>query len=241
MGIILSGIRLIKPAYDFCLQMTKKVCTRSLQREMEKLVNHCFYTLKPLASQLTTVERIPTSYGAREILIGEWMREKSSHQKLGSLISEDETYNFIRKYGEQMKPLVRKTIRTEFAQLTDLTKQLISYEDLTVKMDIPETEVTEHYNSMEGVNIHSMIINKIGIKTSDPWHIILFQKNGKEEERDLKEEEKAPLFEDIISYMADLFKKADAKVGQARNHNENIMKKMVDVIAPLKIAKGLKG
>jgi hypothetical protein len=248
MGIIVSGIKLIKPAYDFCLQMTEKVNTCRLQKQMECLVQDCFATLKPLSSSLKTVTRASTPYGTREILIGEWIREKSGHQKLGSLVgSNSEVFSLIRQHGEQMKPLARRTISNEFSQLVDLAKQLISYKDLMVRMDIPPTEVFEHqcygYEGDEpSMAIESAVLIAVAIETQDPNEIFLFKEGGKEpESRELNDEKKTPLFEDIISYLVELFKKADAQVSLVRNHNEKIMEQMKQIVAPLKIANSIKG
>jgi hypothetical protein len=244
MGIIASGIKLIKPAYDFCLQMIPKVDTKTLQKQMESLVHDCFVTLKPLSSGLKTVTRMSTSYGTREILIGEWIRDRSGHQKLGSLVwGTDDTFNCMREHGEQMKPLVRRTISNEFSQLVDLTKQLISYRDLTVKLDIPPTEVYEH-ECLIGteVNLAPKTVYSIAIETQDPNDIYLFVEGEKEAKaRKLTDEAKTPVFEDIISHLVDLFKKADAEVSRVRNHNEKIMEQMKQIVAPLKIANSLKG
>jgi hypothetical protein len=244
MGIIVSGIKLIKPAYDFCLQMAPKVDTKTLQKQMESLVQDSFATLKPLSSSLKTVTRIPTSYGTREILIGEWIRDKSSHQKLGSLVWNDyEVFRCIKEHGEQMKPLVRRTISNEFSQLVDLAKQLISYNDLTVKLNIPPTEVYEHECiSGEAVMLIPRVVYSIAIETCYPLKILLYAEGEKEpKERDLTAEAYTPIFEDIVSYLVDLFKKADAEVSRVRNHNEKIMEQMKQIVAPLKIANSIKG
>jgi hypothetical protein len=244
MGIIASGIKLIKPAYDFCLQMVPKVDTKTLQKQMESLVHDCFITLKPLSSGLKTVTRTSTSYGTREILIGEWIRDRSGHQKLGSLVwGTDNTFRCMREHGEQMKPLVRRTISNEFAQLVDLTKQLISYRDLTVRMDIPPTEVYEHGCYVgEQVKLAPKVVYSIAIATQSPVDIILFIEGEEEaEEKKLSDEKKTPIFEDIVSYLVDLFKKADVEVSKVRDYNEKIMEQMKQIVAPLKIADSLKG
>jgi hypothetical protein len=243
MGIIVSGIKLIKPAYDFCLQMAPKVDTKTLQKQMESLVQDSFATLKPLSSSLQTVTRIHTSYGTREILIGEWVRDKSSYQKLGSIVwNESEFFKCIREHGEQMKPLVRRPIRNEFSQLADLTKQLISYSDLTVRIDIPPTEVYEHECSLgEQVKLTRKVVKSIAIETCRPYKILLDVGERENKERELTAEAYTPIFEDIISYLVDLFKKADAEVSKVRNHNEKIMEQMKQIVAPLKIANSLKG
>jgi hypothetical protein len=245
MGIMASGIKLIKPAYDFCLQMAPKVDTKTLQKQMESLVHDCFVTLKPLSSGLKTVTRISTSYGTREILIGEWIRSKAGYQKLGSPVwGTDDTFQCMREHGEQMKPLVRRTISNEFSQLVDLTKQLISYRDLIVMMDIPPTQIYEHdISTAEAtVTLTSRVAHSIAIETNNPYGILLYTEEAtKPKERDLTKEEHTPIFEDIISYLVDLYKKADTEVSKIRAHNEKIMEQMKHIVAPLKIADSLKG
>jgi hypothetical protein len=229
--------------------MIPKVDTKTLQKQMESLVHDCFVTLKPLSSGLKTVTRMSTSYGTREILIGEWIRDRSGHQKLGSLVwGTDNTFKCMREHGEQMKPLVRRTISNEFSQLVDLTKQLISYKDLTVKLDIPPTEVYEHEcligisPEKGGVNLAPKTVYSIAIETQNPNDIYLFVEGEKAAKaRQLTDEAKTPIFEDIISYLVDLFKKADAEVSKIRAHNEKIMEQMKHIVAPLKIAESLKG
>lgn len=247
MGIIIAGLKLIKPAYDFVLQMAPKVHTKGLQSMMEKFVNDCFQTLRPLTYRFREVCEIEHEWGKEKLCIGEWLRLKDSYQTYGSTLDRSESvFNHIRNYGDDLKPHVRKPIKEDFAKLVDLAKQLQSYNDVSVKLEIPETEVFEHYcpdysYDDKAVTIKSTVLNGIGVKTSNPWTLLLFQ-NGEEEpeERSITDESKAPLFEDIIGYMVDLFKKADAKVSVVREHNEKIIGEMGRIVGPWKIANQLK-
>ena len=250
MGVIIAGLRMIKPAYDFCLQTAPKINTRVLQSEMEKFVTDCFRVLKPLSYDFKEVIQITeTSYYGNSystLCIGEWLRERNVYQKYGSSIDRPEdVFNCIRKYGEYLKPHVRKPIKDVFANLVDLAKSLKPYNEVLVKIEIPETEVFEHhcpYRSDDSatVTITSMVVNAIGVKTSYPWDLLLF-KSGEEkpETRDITNQSKVSIFEDIISYMVDLYKKAEAEVSVTRKHNEEIMRRMGQMVAPFKIATAL--
>lgn len=247
MGIIIAGLKLIKPAYDFVLQMAPKVHTKGLQSTMENFVNDCFQTLRPLTYKYREVCEIEHEWGKEKLCIGEWLRLKYRFQTYGSTLDYPErVFKHLRKYGDELKPHVRKPIKADFAELVDLTKELQSYNEVSVKLEIPETEVFEHYCPSysyddKAVTIKSTVVNGIGVKSSDPWTLLLFH-NGEEEpeKRSITDESKAPLFEDIISCMVELFKKADAKVSVVREHNEKIMEEMERIVGPWKIANELK-
>jgi len=252
MGIIIAGLRLIKPAYDFVLSMAPRVHTKALQSGMEKFINDCFQTLRPLTYKFREVCDIEHhSYGGHtyttKLCIGEWLRVKSSYQTYGSSLDYSESFfNDIRNYGDKLKPHVRKPIKKEFAELVDLAKKLQSYNDVLVKLEIPETEVFEHHCPSfsyddKAITVTSMVVNAIGVKTSDPWTLLFFQRRKEEpERRSLTDESKASLFEDIIDHMVDLFKRADAEVAGVREHNEKIMEEMSVTVGPWKIANQLK-
>lgn len=145
-----------------------------------------------------------------------------------------------------LKPHVREPIKKEFAELVDLTKKLQSYNEVLVKLEIPETEVFEYDcpycpGCENEVKVTSMAVNEIGIRTSNPWDLLLFSAKEKEpQERCLTNESKACLFEDIISYTVDLFKKANVEVEVVREHNQKIMEEMSAIVEPWKIANQLK-
>jgi len=247
LGLIIAGLRIIKPAYDFCLQTAPKINTRVLQSEMEKFVTGCFQALKPLSYDFKEVTQITEKYYGNTytatLCIGEWLRERGVYQKYGSSIDRPEDFfNCIRRYGEYLKPHVRKPIKDVFANLVDLTKSLRPYNEILVKLEIPETEVFEHYCPYRGgdsttVTITSMVVNAIGVRTSYPWDLLLFKSGEEEPEiRDITNQSKVSIYEDIISYMVDLYKRAEAEVSVTRKHNEEIMREMEQIVAPFKIA-----
>lgn len=247
MGIIIAGLKLIKPAYDFVLEMAPGVYTDGLQSGMEKFVNDCFQTLRPLTYKYTEVCEVEHRWGKETLCIGEWLRLKYRYQTYGSTLERSEqVFTYIRDYGDELKPHVRKPIKDDFAKLVDLAKNLQSYNEVVVKLEIPETEVFEHYCPKysyddKAITITSIVASAIGIKTSDPWTLLLF-KDGEEEpeERSITDESEASLFEDIISHMVELFKRADAEVSVVREHNEKIMEEMSRIVGPWKIANELK-
>ena len=244
MGIIIAGVRTIKQPYDYILQTANRVYTSSLQSSMTEFVADCFRTLKPLSYEFTEVCEVKGEYSSYKLCIGEWLRAKHSYQEYGSTVDYSESiFEAIREHGDELKPHVRKPIKKDFADLVDLAKQLQPYDTLSVLHEIPRTEVYEYFILREGgMSLTSFSISKIGIKTSNPWRLLLF-KDGKEEQpddRDLTDDSKASLFEDIISHIVDLFKKADAKVSVVREHNEKIMGEMARIVSPWKIANNLK-
>lgn len=250
MGIIISGIRLIQESYDFVLKMAPKVHTTALQRGMEEFVRDSFQTLRPLTYEYREVCEIQKDYGSGstyiyKLCMGEWLRVKGSYQTYGSSLDHSgEVFNHIRKYGDELKPHVRKPIKDDFANIVDSTKKLQSYDDILVKLEIPETEVFEYDcggRDGENVTVEMMVTDGIGIETRDPWTLLIF-KEGKDEpkSRSLTEESKISIFEDIIGYIVDLFKKADAEVKGVREHNEKIMEEMSKTVGPWKIANELK-
>jgi len=237
MGIIVSGIRIIKPAYNFCLQTIEKVDTTELQGILINTVYECFRTLKPLSRIL---RKVTTTDMGDEIFIGEWIRERWGYQKYGSIIRKPKTFQLMVKYGDKMKPFVRKTIASEFSELVDLTKQLQSYDDLTIELDIPPTDLCEPELDDYECTIINRVITRIGLETKCPNRILLWAGNVVAIERDIDDMVNVPLFEDIISYLVELYKKADDGVRQVREHNEKILAKMEEIVAPLRIAEAFR-
>ncbi|MGC8936544.1 MAG: hypothetical protein ACP5KV_04175 [Candidatus Methanomethylicaceae archaeon] len=245
MGIIINGVRLIKPLYDYVLQTVPKIDTRGLQKNMEDFVKDCFMTLKPLSHEHREVCYLD-SY---TLCLGEWIRIKFGGQRYGSYLnSSDSFFKYIREYGDRLKPWVRKPIKMEFCELVDLAKALRPYDDILIKLDIPRTEVFEYYchtsrrgDNDQRIKISSMTINAIGIRTSYPWILLLYKEGeGEPEHREISGESKISIFEDIISYIVKLFKMADQQISAVREHNEKVMEKMSSTVKPWKIANNLK-
>jgi hypothetical protein len=170
---------------------------------MEKFVHDAFQTLRPLTYNYTEVCDVKGRYSSGKLCIGEWLRVKYSYQTYGSSVDGSETvFNYIRNYGDELKPHVRKPIKEDFGKLVDLAKTLQSYNEVLVKLEVPEIEVFEHHCPRfsyddKAIRVTSMTVNAIGIHTSSPWDLLLFQKGVKEpEKRCITDESKAPLFED---------------------------------------------
>jgi len=249
MGIIASGFKLIKESYDFVLQMAPRVHTSALQDRMEAFVNQCFQALRPLTYDYREVCEIKEIWGdstyTHKLCIGDWLRLKSSHQTYGSTIDRSvDVFCQIRGHGDELKPHIRKPVKEDFALLVDLTKQLIPYDELLVKFEIPETTVLEYNcpgHDGEPITMTTMEITAIGIKTSHPWDLLMFQDGEKEpKNRDITYEPNASIFEDVITHMVDLFKKANTEVAVVREHNEKIIAQMDTIVAPIRIGNSLK-
>lgn len=247
MGIVVAGVRLIKPKYDFVLKTAEKVDTRTLQRKMENFVFDAFRAFKPLRHKFKQVlevkEEAPYGTYSYWLCMGEWIREKSRYYKYGSLIESPKTFlKTIKKYGDELKPHVRKPIKEDFAKAVDLVKHLIEYDDVIVDVE-PRAKTVETYNFLahkpEPVEIKPIEIGKLLIKTENPRRVY-YQGSLDGPYIELYDGANVAIIEDLIDDLAQLFKKAEAEVGKVREHNEHVMEQIEDVVAPYKIMSSLR-
>jgi hypothetical protein len=240
MGLIVEGIRRIKPQMDFIVRSIPKVDVRSLQDKMEMTVYDCFRALMPLSSEYKVV--CETSDGSK-LCIGEWIRVKDSWHRYGSIAdSKSMFFRLIREYGYRLKPFVRRTIKHDFASLVDLAVKLKSYVDMTVEMEIPEIVIYRcrifDYGDA-GVALMPFKAEKIAISLRCPTYVTFM--NG-EDGKDIRiiDEEDMPMVEDVIDYVVELYKRADAQVAVVREHNEKVLEEMRRIAEPWKLANSIK-
>lgn len=238
MGTIARIIRNLSPKLDEILNIAPKIFTRSLQSDMENFVFKCFEQLKPFSHEFKKVCELGDSY---ELYVGEWIREKREWQKYGTVVQ----YHFldvIREHGDKIKPFVRTPIKDVFAELVDLTKQLVPYKDFSVRIDIPEIELRSYScdRVYKRVNEKSIVVNVLLVETKDPWMLELFRDRNVQWCMDIDDIRSLIVLEDIIDYVVELYRKADVELSVVKKHNESIMSVMEELVTPWKIAKELK-
>lgn len=238
MGIILSGVERVKPLYEEALKIMSKVSTFKLQRDLESFVFSCFEALKPLSYELRDVCSL--GYG-KWLCVGEWIRIRDGSHVMGSLINQpDRLFELVREHGEHIGNFVRNVVRREFMELVRLTRRLKPYDNINVKVNIPETVVCEIYIGQDYIDIKPMKVRAVELETNYPQGIRLICDDGSKY-REITDSSKIVLFEDIIGYVVELYRKADREVSIIKQHNYEILEKMSDIVMPFKVARELKG
>lgn len=245
MGLIVSAINRIKPSLELVFDLAGKVNTSLFQADMEETVMDAFTLLKPLSYRLRKVCIIEKGYYDYTYLcVGEWLRVKRNYQRKGNMVKyKGDFFKFIREYGDLIKPHVRKPIRDEFSSLVDLSKQLIVYDTLRIKIEIPETEVYlcdfDRYDKR--VNVITRRVKGLGVSTDYSWHVILYLVNEGTCGLSIYSMEYASIIEDIIDYIIELYRNAYIEVSRVKEHNDRILREIRDVVEPFRVANAIKG
>jgi hypothetical protein len=241
MGLIVEGIRRVKPQVDFIVRSIPKVDVRSLQEKMEKTVYDCFRALMPLSYEHRVICKLSDG---DELCLGEWIRIKySEYQKYGSIVDDESRFfTLIREYGYHIKPWVRKPIKRDFTNLVDLAVKLKPYVDITVETDIPETVVYRyriHEYDNEGVVLMPFKAKKISISFRCPTYVTFMNDEDGKDMR-VTDEEDIAMIEDIVDYVVELYRRADAQIAVVREHNEKVLEEMRRIAEPWKLTNIIK-
>jgi len=238
LGLIVEGIRRVKPQVDFIVGSIPKVNVKSLQEKMEKTVYDCFRALTPLSYEYRVVCTLPNG---DELCIGEWVRVKySRYQKYGTVIDYASTFfNLIRSYGLRLKPWVRKPIKWDFERLVELAVSLKPYREITVEIDIPETVIYTYWIGDGGVTLKPFAAKKIVLSLSYPSFVTFV--NG-EEKKDIHITDGVNIsaVEDVVNHIVELYRRADAQIVAVREHNEKVLEEMNRIAEPWKLTNIIK-
>jgi len=239
MGVLVSCVDSLKPKIDY-IAATADVCnTNRLYDELVHTVFHCFYQLKPLSYEpkiVCELEEKRSYYGSVYLSVGEWVRCKySTAEKIGHEISEYDFLHYMIRYGDLLKPWVRKPIREDFAALVDLVKQLKPYNTLHFSLEIPQTKVKKIWIGGE-LKQETYIATKIGFSTCYPRRLHL---NSEGVSLDVTDVEDLFALEDIIDYVVELYRMGYGELLKVIRHNEAILAKMKEIAKPYEISNSL--
>jgi len=220
MSILVSKIQELKPDYDYCLKAARKLCTWDLTFEMQKFVYDCFAKL---------YEQLPEYKSASE------------EQKYNDILTDrpdrfELAFLTVRSEGRRLKKTVDKRIAKEFAELVELTKELIDYDKLKFKISIPRTKVYT-CRALDKVRIMPKEVNGLAIRPNLPHKVFFLRNDRTLFGRDLRDMETFPSVEDVLKYLVQLYDTARSELQPIIKHNRRVMKKMDKVVSGFGVSK----
>jgi hypothetical protein len=257
MGVIVQTILALKDRYDYVLQATKDVNTRSLQLNLDELIFKSFVSLRPLRSEYKVVGDLKDSDGKvyNQIGVGEFIRQKSTHETYGSNFRPDSEWSrsmfvgLIRSHGDLITRHVSTSKQEDFGRLVQITKDLKPYDELTVSLKIdPPLTVHKHtynkYDAFRVLEIEDKKVEKLFLKTTDPEKVIYNKINENDswisiDQVDVTYEANIPVVEDLIDYLVKIYKMAGELVDVTKRHNEPLMAEMDLIASAYKVSKCL--
>lgn len=235
-----SLIRDFKPGLEYILKVAKKIDTGELDNEMRDTVYKFFNALRPLSHKFKEVCDVELYSYSYVLGVGEWFRIKDYyHQKYGSFLGSYDLLYVVREYGDLIKPHVRRPVREAFSELVDLAKELIPYEEIVFKINVPEVEVYFPVVVNGEVKLEQETVYKIEMSTVHPKELMLHVKGREWPRRAWLELSELPTLEDIMDYVVELYRRADAELSEVIEHNNRVLKRMKKVVMPYMISGSL--
>jgi len=122
----------------------------------------------------------------------------------------------------------------------DLTKKLVPYGRLTVRVDVPTTSVCK-YDVDYRVEVKRVNVRGLQLTTNYSTYVRLITDDDEGFELNLFDPESLYVLEDVVTYLVELYKKAEETLSTVVKYNDGIMKEMAEVVAPYRIARSIQG
>jgi len=228
MGAILERMKELEPAARRLKQL-KEECRMDLW-STAKLVEDLFSTLKPFCMRKVCVNVVDDGDPITYEIGRKYIRERGSWEHALHTVK---FVNAIRKHGEKIAAVVRKAIAKEFKELAELTKELIWAEGGYFVVVRDDTfEVLRSYN----VPCELATYSHACITSGSPWKITFY--NQKPEESNSTEMSINSVFvlDHYYDLVEDMLLELRKKVAEAKEKNEEVLKKMREAVAPYAIA-----
>jgi len=257
MGLIFQTILDLKDRYDYVLQATKEVNTRSLQSNLEELTFKSFDALRPLRSEYAVVGDLKDSDGKvyNQIGVGEFIRLKNSGETYGSNFKPDSEWSWrrflelMREHGHLITPHINTSKQEDFGRLVQITEGLKLYNELTVSLEVdPPLTVHKHnynkYAAFRVLELEEKKVVKLFLKTSDPEKVVYNKVKENESSYwpdaiDVTYEGNIPVVEDLIDHLVKIYKMAGELVDVTKRHNEPLTTEMDTLASAYKVSKCL--
>jgi len=122
----------------------------------------------------------------------------------------------------------------------DLTKKLVPDGRLTVRVDVPTTSVCK-YDVDYRVEVKRVNVRGLQLTTNYSTYVRLITDDDEGFELNLFDPESLYVLEDVVTYLVELYKKAEETLSTVVKYNDGIMKEMAEVVAPYRIARSIQG
>ena len=241
-NLAVQAVVAIKDKVNTILPKVRQINTWELQGELEREVFRCFESLKPFSYKRIVLTEVDDHGYSKYIILSKWLMEKRSWHKYGAPIKyKDDFFTTIRKYGKLAAPYVRIPIRDEFSELVDLVTQLIPYRTISVKLELDEPMVVDIICLESSLTIRKLLVRGLEVSTWSPSKVKIYTNPHNDDYYQISICSTEDLFiiEPLIDHLVKLYDIVTRKVMVVKKHNDEILGKMKDVVAPFMLAKEL--
>jgi len=240
MGVIISGVRMISEPYNYILQKAKDIHVSKFNKDLERFLNNSFEALKPLSHKYKEACNMNEDGDTYYLCIGMWLRTKWRSRGYGSHVGNIVPY--IRKYGDELKPHVRRPIEDDFAELVDLTKKIEDYDDISEAITISPRKLCMYQTSWadDCIEVSEKTVKELSLNTSSPKTVVMDSEDDGAWRVDITYEKSPAVIEDVIDDVVRLYDRVDAKLSVVREHNQQIISQIDQIVTPHKLLKALK-
>lgn len=233
MGILFDRIVDLSIEINWLFNMSMDIDTFRLQHKMVGSIWWSFKSLNPLRYDKITVELERENEDNLKVDIHDTLFKSGR-----TLSYKDYDYaNIMRNFGYEILPYVREDIQDRFRELVCLSKQLIPYKHHRVKRntDFMLRELREGNNLyvQEEAKIH-----KMEILTNKSSAVFLYSK-GDTYKKKIDNISTVVELEDHLETIKEMYKEAWNLVMPTREHNNNILNQISEVVKPIIISNEL--
>lgn len=272
MGVLNRRFEELAPKINEANILAKKVELGPLINDQNSLVHSSLRLLSPLCEPSTFIRSYTETYQQSnntsysytyEIWAGEFIREKNAEIKkaIGSSVSETHIIQFLRKYGDEIKPKIRSKVKESFSTIVDCSKAIKTFSStgynyasdtadyiFRKSLPFPKTVTQPRISSFsfkkEVVATDAKEFNLIEINCHSPEKIN-FINNPKRENDYLNSyniTDTVHIFaiEDYLDDIIEILKEAKATIDVILDFNKKYYDEINNAVMPYKIAEKLK-
>jgi hypothetical protein len=239
MGQLISTLQDLQQEMNYIMSLAEKCYIND--RAMYEKVYDMFLLLKPLSHKLNRVKSIEYGSEYYMLAVGRWLKLITSDGYGFRARGQEEFFTLIRQYGEDLVPYIRQPVRSYFEQLAKLTKQLMPCGTIEVSH-----EVIKEYSKVSigtEITIKRYRTTRISVSADSPnWFYVYYVKDDNSKDYDwLHLDNISTLLgsEDLLPDIKEMYEELYKKVRPTKEHNENILKRMYEVIRPYRLAREL--
>ena len=243
--MIYEEIESLLPKWNELLAIASQIDTAKLQSQLLEKVFATFKLFKPLRHKMV---KTPLSFSHDQIVIGKWIRLRSSWQEYGSPVDGPFTFfGLIKSKGEAIADYVRKPIQSDFREAAQIVAQLKFFEDIPrqIRFSPPLKLIYfKFYISSDGFERGEFHASYVEVNSRWPSDVI-FKKSHSSDSfsrytLNLHDIRAATLLQQTINHLLPLYRQLKTEVEQMRTHNDKLLKKLDDVTAPYLIKQSLR-
>lgn len=235
MGAITDIIKNLKPKIDMISKISNNIDTITLQNKIEDEVYTHFSALRPLSDKLVNICNIDD---IRVLCIREFIQVRNIWATRSHFIRTSETFEYIRKFGRKIAEKVRNQIKDDFAKLVELAEKIKPYNDIHLERDVRKK--INSYDLYRHVEICEFNVEKIILKTNEPYLIRCLCSNNKIHTFSISSNRSITEIEDLIDELIEIYEDAQNAVNKIHEYNKRILCEMEQISSPYMVSNSLK-